>query len=114
MNLDLSISNCGSDLAGCPVSRTSTTEVICQLWSASMYSRPQAAVVQSSADAELYALTSAANDLIHLQYVIIEMGIVKSAEVAKIQPQAKLWSVSLARQRSQSTLSSSIFTCKVW
>eukprot|EP00971_Amphidinium_carterae_P112785 2233672-Amphidinium_carterae.1 len=59
---------CDSDWAGCPVSRKSTTGVVCQLWGASIvhYSRTQATIAQSSAEAELYALTSAANDLIHL------------------------------------------------
>eukprot|EP00971_Amphidinium_carterae_P301663 5993225-Amphidinium_carterae.2 len=68
--------------AGCPVGRKSTTGVICQLWSASIvpYSRTPVTVAQSSAEAELYALTSAVNDLIHLQFVITEMGIMKSAE----------------------------------
>eukprot|EP00971_Amphidinium_carterae_P093662 1853435-Amphidinium_carterae.1 len=66
---------CDSDWAGCPVSRKSTTGVICQLWSSSIvhYSRTQAIMARSSAEAELYPLTSAANDLIHLQSVIIEM-----------------------------------------
>eukprot|EP00971_Amphidinium_carterae_P004368 87407-Amphidinium_carterae.2 len=45
--------DCDSDWAGCPVSRKSTTGVICQLW-----------------EAELYELTSAANNLIHLQSVV--------------------------------------------
>eukprot|EP00971_Amphidinium_carterae_P047663 938837-Amphidinium_carterae.1 len=50
---------CDSDWAGCPVSRKSTTGVICQLWNCSIvhYSRTQATVAQSSAEAELYALT---------------------------------------------------------
>eukprot|EP00971_Amphidinium_carterae_P232276 4609347-Amphidinium_carterae.1 len=49
---------CDSDWAD-PVSRKSTTGVICQLWSSSgvHYSRTQATMAQSSAEAELYALT---------------------------------------------------------
>eukprot|EP00971_Amphidinium_carterae_P066227 1311592-Amphidinium_carterae.1 len=74
------------DWAGCPVSRKSTTGVICQLWSSSIvhYSRTQGTIAQSSAEAELDALTSAANDLIHLQSVIIEMGIAKSTKGIKL------------------------------
>eukprot|EP00971_Amphidinium_carterae_P008830 174222-Amphidinium_carterae.1 len=47
-------------------------------------SRTQATVAQSSAEAELYALTSAANDLIHLQSVIMELDISKSVEGIKL------------------------------
>eukprot|EP00971_Amphidinium_carterae_P181374 3598257-Amphidinium_carterae.1 len=45
---------CDSDWAGCPISRKSTTGVVCQLWGASIvhYSRTQATVAQSSAEAE--------------------------------------------------------------
>eukprot|EP00971_Amphidinium_carterae_P117600 2329880-Amphidinium_carterae.1 len=59
----------------CPVSRKSTTRVICQLWGASVVhaSRTRATIAQSSAEAEVYALTSAASDPIQLQSVIIEM-----------------------------------------
>eukprot|EP00971_Amphidinium_carterae_P136265 2700047-Amphidinium_carterae.3 len=38
------------------------------------------AVAQSSAEAEHYALTSAANDLIHLQPVIMELGAIESPQ----------------------------------
>eukprot|EP00971_Amphidinium_carterae_P141885 2810534-Amphidinium_carterae.3 len=48
---------CDSDWAGCPVNRKSTMG---------------ATVAQSSAEEELDALTSAVNDLIHLQSVIID------------------------------------------
>eukprot|EP00971_Amphidinium_carterae_P102188 2022893-Amphidinium_carterae.2 len=77
---------CDSGWAGCPISKKSTTGVICQLWSNSIvhYSRTQVTVAQSSAEAELYALTSATNDLIHLQSVIIEMGIAKSTDGIKL------------------------------
>eukprot|EP00971_Amphidinium_carterae_P131285 2600380-Amphidinium_carterae.2 len=77
---------CDLDWDGCPVNRKSTTGVVCQLWGTSIvhYSSIQATVAQSSAGAELYALTSAASDLIHLQSVIIEMEIVKSAEGIKL------------------------------
>eukprot|EP00971_Amphidinium_carterae_P010718 211687-Amphidinium_carterae.1 len=63
----------------CPVSRKSTSGVICQLWGSSIvhYSRTQAIVAQRSPWAELYALTSAANELIHLQFM--ELGIIRSA-----------------------------------
>eukprot|EP00971_Amphidinium_carterae_P215227 4271614-Amphidinium_carterae.1 len=44
----------------------------------------KATVAQSSAEAEVYALTSAANNRIHLQSVIIGMGIDKSAEGIKL------------------------------
>eukprot|EP00971_Amphidinium_carterae_P045653 898400-Amphidinium_carterae.5 len=107
------------DWAGCPVSRKSTIGVICQLWSASIvhYSRTQAIVAQSSVETELYALTSAADNLIHLQFVITEMGIVKSVEGVKLHlhtdsASGKAMVSKLACQRSQSTLSSAISTCK--
>eukprot|EP00971_Amphidinium_carterae_P240750 4779428-Amphidinium_carterae.1 len=50
---------CDSDWTGCPISKKSTTGVICQFWNSSIvhYSRTQATVAQSSAEAELYALT---------------------------------------------------------
>eukprot|EP00971_Amphidinium_carterae_P223684 4438370-Amphidinium_carterae.1 len=47
------------------------------------YSRTQATIAQSSAEAELYALTSAANDLFHLQSVIM-LGMTKSVEGIKL------------------------------
>eukprot|EP00971_Amphidinium_carterae_P285903 5676628-Amphidinium_carterae.1 len=52
------------------------------LWSASIVhnSRTQSTVPQSSAEAEHYALTSATNDLIHIQSVIMKLGIINLVE----------------------------------
>eukprot|EP00971_Amphidinium_carterae_P095090 1881406-Amphidinium_carterae.5 len=78
---------CDSDRPGCPINSKSTTGVICQLRSASIasYSRTQATVLRVQLRQKSFLeSTSAANDLIHLQSVIIEMGIVKSAEGIKL------------------------------
>eukprot|EP00971_Amphidinium_carterae_P286244 5683508-Amphidinium_carterae.3 len=59
----------------CPVNSKSTTGVKCQLCSAPIahYSTNQATVAQSSVEAELYAFTSAANNLTHhLHSVMVE------------------------------------------
>eukprot|EP00971_Amphidinium_carterae_P208610 4138854-Amphidinium_carterae.1 len=81
------------------------------------YSRTHAAVAQSSAEAELYALTHAAHDIIHLQFVTVEMGTVKSAEGIKLHlhtdtaPRKAMVS-KLGMSKKSNTLSSDIFTRK--
>eukprot|EP00971_Amphidinium_carterae_P054913 1082268-Amphidinium_carterae.1 len=69
-----------SDWAGCAVTRHSTTGVILLIHGCSIihYSRTQSTIAQASAVAEVYAHTSAPNELIHVQLVVIELGLATS------------------------------------
>eukprot|EP00971_Amphidinium_carterae_P271732 5391999-Amphidinium_carterae.1 len=75
-----------SDWAGCAVIRKSTTGVLLQMYGCSIihYSRTQSTIAQSSAEAELYALTSASNELILVQSVVMELGLASSSSNVKL------------------------------
>eukprot|EP00971_Amphidinium_carterae_P138901 2752827-Amphidinium_carterae.7 len=75
-----------SDWAGCTVARKSTTGVLLQIHGCSIthYRRTQSTIAQSSAEAELYALTSASNELIHVQSVVMELGLASSSSNVKL------------------------------
>eukprot|EP00971_Amphidinium_carterae_P034222 673849-Amphidinium_carterae.1 len=75
-----------SDWAGCAVTKKSTTGVLFQIHGCSIihYSKTQSTVAKSSAEADVYALTSASNELIHVQSVVMELGLASSSSNVKL------------------------------
>eukprot|EP00971_Amphidinium_carterae_P051605 1015711-Amphidinium_carterae.6 len=73
-----------SDWAGLAVTRNS--RVLLQIHGCSIihYSRTQSIVAQSSAEAELRAITSAKDEFIHVQSVVMELGLASSPSNMKL------------------------------